>query len=83
MDNDTQFFSNLFEKLCPFSSTNKSTAWAYHLQTDGQNELLSKTIIAKLQQHVPKHRQNWEVYFQPLTYAWNAQVPRSTNLKPF
>lgn len=49
----------------------------------GEAERFIETIIAKQRHYVAERQRNWDIFVQQLTYAYNAQVPCSTNSTPF
>lgn len=64
-------------------STKNLIATLYHQQTRGEAGRFNKRIICRLQKHLVGQQRNWDVYVQPLTYAYNAEGHRSTNLWAF
>ena len=56
---------------------------AHHAQTNGQKERYNQTLEKRLRYYVNEHQDNWDLHVQPLTYAYNAQVHRSTGTSPF
>ena len=59
------------------------TTTAYHPATNGQTERYNKTIVSRLRHYVNENQADWDDYLQPLTYAYNLQVHRSTRVSPF
>ena len=82
-DNGSQFVSKFFSALCAFLGAKLTTTTAYHPQTNGQTERYNKTIITRLRHYVNDHQTDWDLFVQPLTYAYNSQVHRSTGESPF
>lgn len=79
-DNRMQLVSKFFQSLCTFFRTKHLTRTAYHLQSNWREERLNEAIIARLWHCAVEHQWDWDIYVQPLKYAWNAKVPWSTNL---
>jgi len=48
--------------------------------TDGK---YNQTLEKRLRHFVNEHQSDWDLYVQPLTYAYNDQVHRSTGTSPF
>lgn len=55
----------------------------YHPQMNGQPAKISNTIVARPGHYMAEHQRKWDIYVEPLTYAHNMRVYRSTNLPPF
>lgn len=56
---------------------------AYHPQANEQTERFNKTIAQCLRHYVEENRPDWDLYVQPLTYAYTMQVHKSTGTTPF
>lgn len=82
-DNGPQFDSKFFAAICVRLGLKHLTMTAYHLQTNGQVKRFNQTIAGRLRQYVAEHQTDWDLYVQPLTYAHNAQVHKSTCTTPF
>ena len=82
-DNGPQFESKLFAAICQFLGVKHSTTTAYHPQTNGQTERYNRTLVERLRHYVSDHQKSWDEYVQPLTYAYNIQVHRSTGTTPY
>lgn len=71
-----------FWKYCgPFGIKHLSNT-VYHLRTNGQAEPFCTKDIASLQHYVGEHQKGYDIYVQQLTYPYNAQEHRATNLVP-
>ena len=82
-DNGPQFAAKLFEAVCTMIGIKHVLTTAYHPQTNGQVERFNKTLAARLRHYVAEHQKDWDEFVQPLTYANNMQVHRSTGTTPF
>ena len=82
-DNGSQFIAEFFKTVCYILGIKRKTTTAYHPQTNGQAERYNKTIAARLRHYVSEHQDNWDMFVQPLTYAYNNQVHASTGTTPF
>ena len=80
-DNGPQFIAKFFEAVCLLLKTKHVTTTAYHPQTNGQAERYNQTLCHRLR--VFKDTASWDRLVQPLTYAYNNQVHRTTGLTPF
>ena len=82
-DNGPQFASKFFEAVCTMLGVQHYLTTAYHPQTNGQSERFNRTILDRLRHYVADHQADWDEFVQPLVYAYNMQVHRSTNTTPF
>ena len=82
-DNGPQFAAKFFEAVCIINGIKHVFTTAYHPQTNGQVERFNKTLAARLRHYVSEHQKDWDEFVQPLTYAYNMQVHRSTGTTPF
>lgn len=80
--NGLKFFREFFAILCRLMGTKHVTKTSFHPQTNGQKERYNKTMAARLRHYVAGNQRDWDKYLQPLTYAYNIQVHRSTNMAP-
>ena len=55
----------------------------YHPQTNGQIERFNRNIFSALSHYVAENQQYWDQYINALTFAYNMQADRSTNLPPY
>ena len=82
-DNGTQFTSRFFLNVCRILGVKKVFTTAYHPQANGQAERFNRTILAQLRDYVSESQRDWDEWLEPLTYAYNMQVHRSTGTTPF
>ena len=82
-DNSPQFAAKFFEAICTMIGIKHVFTTAYHPQTNGQVDRFKKTLAARLRHYVGEHQKDWDEFVQPLTYAYNMQVHRSTGTTPF
>lgn len=82
-DNETQFLSQLLDTLCTHLYTKHMKTSAYRPQTNRKAFRYSKTIVTRLRHYLPTHQQDWDLFVQPLKFAWNTKVHRPTNTTPF
>lgn len=79
-ENRPQIVRKFFETLRTFLGVKDLTTTAYHPQANGQAERYNKIIVPRLRHHVAEHQRNWDLFVQPLTYAYNTQVPHPTGM---
>ncbi len=82
-DNGPQFIAEFFEFVCAVIDIKRIAITAYHAQTNGQTERYNQTLERRIRHYVNEHQDDWDLYVQPLTYAYNTQVHRSTSTSPF
>lgn len=56
------------------------TITTYHPQTNGQKKRNNWRFGPRLQRFALEYQCGWDLYSQPLTYAYNAQTPCATGL---
>ena len=82
-DRGTQFMSKFFELVCSSLGVKHVATSAYRPQTNGQAERYNRTMVSRLRHYICEHQTDWDDYVQPLTYAYNLQVHRTTKFTPF
>ena len=56
---------------------------AYHPQTDGQTEVMNKTLKTMLRAFIDNKQSNWDQLLPSLEFAYNNAVNASTGYSPF
>lgn len=51
---------------------------ACHRQTNSQIKLYNQTLVERLRLYLSDYQRDWEEYVQPLSYAYNTEVRKST-----
>ena len=69
--------------MCALLGVRHYLTTAYHLQPNGQTERFNRTLVQRLRHYAEEHQRDWDDYVQPLTFAYNTQVHRSTETTPF
>lgn len=69
--------------MCKSIGLKHPTTTVYHPHTNGRAEKLNRTLIARLRHYTAEHQRDWDIFMQPLTYAYNRQVSRSIGTTPF
>ena len=54
-----------------------------HPQTNGQTEVVNKTLSTLLHTIIQKNLKNWEDFFPFIEFAYNLSVHSTTNFSPF
>ena len=82
-DNGPQFASRLFQETCTLLGIKNVFTTTYHPQCNGQAERFNRTILASLRTYVADHPNDWDLFTDALTYAYNTQPHKSTGTAPF
>ena len=82
-NNGPQFTSKLFTYIVNMLGTLHARTLTYHPQTNGQAERYNHTLITRVRYYVSEHHDYWDQFIQPLTYAYNQQIHRTTGFAPF
>jgi hypothetical protein len=82
-DRDTKFIGHFCRTLWKKLGTNLSFSSAYHPQTDGQTEVVNRSLGNLLRSLVTKHHGSWDNILPQAEFAYNDSVKRSTGKSPF
>jgi hypothetical protein len=82
-DRDTKFIGHFWRTLWKKLGTNLAFSYAYHLQTDGQTEVVNRSIGDLLRSLVTEHHGSWDNILPRAEFAYNDSVNRSTGKIPF
>lgn len=55
----------------------------YHPQTNGQVENFNRTFLSALRKYIGDHPKDWDLFSDAVTFAYNTQIHRTTNMAPF
>lgn len=75
----TKFVSKFFKRLCVFPDIKHLTTTSNHPQKNEQLQRSNGNIPARMGHYVAKLQRDWDLYFQPLMYASNSTVSRTTD----
>jgi hypothetical protein len=82
-DRDTRFLSHFWRCLWRLLSTKLDFSSAYHPQTDGQTEVVNRSLGALLWSLVGEHIKSWDTKLIQAEFAYNRSTNRSTCFSPF
>ncbi|PKU64278.1 RNA-directed DNA polymerase [Dendrobium catenatum] len=82
-DRDVKFISHFWRDLWKRLHTELNFSFAYHLQTDGQTEVVNRTLGNMLRCLVQEHPKKWEELLSQAEFAFNSMPNRSTGHCPF
>ncbi|GJJ75415.1 hypothetical protein EMPS_07773 [Entomortierella parvispora] len=70
-DRDTRFTSRYGQQLHKLLDVKLALSSAYHLQTDGQTEVMNKTLKTMLRAFVDNKQSNWDQLLPSLEFAYS------------
>ncbi|KAL6558852.1 hypothetical protein OROMI_019202 [Orobanche minor] len=82
-DRDSRFISFFWRSLWRMANTQLDFSSAYHPQTDGQTEVVNRSLGNLLRCLVGENLRSWDVQLSQAEFAHNSAVNRSTGLAPF
>jgi len=82
-DRDVKFVNYFWQTLCHKIGTKLKFSTKFHPQTDGQTEVVNKTLENFLRFLVGKILKTWDLVFPMAEFAYNNYVNRTTGLSPF
>ncbi|PKU64661.1 hypothetical protein MA16_Dca014515 [Dendrobium catenatum] len=82
-DRDVKFISHFWRELWKRLGTDLRLSSAYHPQSDGQTEVVNRTLGSMLRCLVQDHLRQWEEVLSIAEFAFNSSVNRSTGKPPF
>ncbi|PKI37941.1 hypothetical protein CRG98_041654 [Punica granatum] len=80
---DTRFLSHFWRSLWKMVNTLLNFNTAYHPQTDGQTEVVNRSLGNLLRGLVGAHVKSWDQKLSQAEFAHNHDVNRSTGFSPF
>jgi hypothetical protein len=82
-DRDVKFVSYFWKTLWAKLGTKLLFSTTCHPQTDGQTEVVNRTLSMLLRTMVKKNLKDWEDCLPHVEFAYNRAVHSTTNLCPF
>ncbi|KAI0507147.1 hypothetical protein KFK09_013267 [Dendrobium nobile] len=82
-DRDVKFISHFWRELWKRLNTQLRLSSPYHPQTDGQTEVVNRTLGNLLRCLVQEHPKLWDEVLGQAEFAFNAMPNRSTGMCPF
>ncbi|KAH9751433.1 hypothetical protein KPL71_014293 [Citrus sinensis] len=82
-DRNTRFFSHFWKTLWKLTNTRLNFGSVYHPQTDGQTEVVNRSLENHLRSLVGDNLKTWDQKLYQVEFAYNRAVKRSTGLSPF
>ena len=82
-DRDSIFLSHFWQELFRLSGTKLRMSSAYHPQSDGQTEIVNKTLQQYLRCFVHDQPKKWGKFLHWAEWHYNTSIHASTGLTPF
>ena len=82
-DRDSKFTSHFWQELHRLMNVKLAMSTAYHPQTDGQTEVMNKTLGIMLRAFIDEDQTNWDILLPNAEFAYNNSVHHSTGFTPF
>ncbi|KAI0507462.1 hypothetical protein KFK09_013587 [Dendrobium nobile] len=82
-DRDVKFVSHFWRELWKRLQTDINLSSAYHPQSDGQTEVVNRTLGNMLRCLVQEYSKRWDELLSQAEFAYNSMPNRSTGLSPF
>jgi len=82
-DRDTRFLSHFWRCLWRLANTQLDFSTSYHPQTDGQTEVVNRSLGNMLRSLVGEQLGSWDLKLAQVEFAYNHSVSRSTGHSPF
>lgn len=82
-DQGANFESNLMHEICDVMGITKTRTTAYHPSGDGQVERQNRTLQNMLSAFASKRRDDWDLFIDPVVYAYNSSRQESTGISPY
>ncbi len=82
-DRDSCFVGNFLSSLWEFTDTKLKKSIKFHLQKDGQIEVVNRTVTHLLRGYCSKHPKLWDEHLHYIQHVYNWDKHSSTQTLPF
>jgi len=82
-DRDVKFISYFWKTLWAKLGTKLAFSNAFHPQTDGQTEVVNRSLGNLLRCLIDDHATNWDLILPQAEFAYNNSINRTTGSSPF
>lgn len=81
-DRDSRFLSTFWRTLWSLLGCQLRFSIAFHPQTNGQTEVVNRTLVHSLRSYFSKNKQ-WDTYLHIIQHSYNRATHSSTGFSPF
>jgi hypothetical protein len=82
-DRDSRFVGSFWSSLWALMDTKLKKSTTFHPQTDGQTEVVNRTVVHLLRAYCSKHPKLWDEHLHYIQHAYNRAKHSSTQTSPF
>jgi hypothetical protein len=82
-DRDNRFLGRFWTTLWERMDTKLKYSTSFHPQTDGQTEVVNRTLVQLLRGYNNKHPKTWDEQTIYIQHSYNRELHSSTNKSPF
>ena len=82
-DRDSRITSNFWAEVCAYSLIKRRLSTAFYPQTDGQTEILNRTLENYLRAYTSLEQINWAKLLPSAKFVYNNSRSSSTKISPF
>nr|KYP73963.1 Transposon Ty3-I Gag-Pol polyprotein [Cajanus cajan] len=82
-DRDTKFLSHFWKTLRSRLGTKLLCSTTCHPQTDGQTEVVNRSLSTMLRAVLKGNHKSWDEYLPHIEFAYNRVVHKTTKISPF
>jgi len=82
-DRDTKFLSHFWKTLWSRLETKLNFSTSCHPQTDGQTEVVNRSLSTMLRAILKGNHKSWDEYLPHIEFSYNRVVYRTTKISPF
>nr|KYP54743.1 Retrotransposable element Tf2 [Cajanus cajan] len=83
LDRDTKFLSHFWKTLWSRLVTKLLFSTTCHPQTDGQTEVVNRSLSTMLREVLNGNHNSWDDYLPHIEFAYNRVVHKTTKISPF
>jgi hypothetical protein len=82
-DRDSRFVGSFWSSLWALMDTKLKKSTTFHPQTDGQTEVVNRTVVHLIRAYCSKHPKLWDEHLHYVQHAYNRAKHSSTQMSPF
>src|SRR6202012_4109030 len=81
-DRDSRITSKFWAEICQYSLIKRRMATTFHLQTDGQTEILNRIVEGYLRAFTSLKQMNWAKLLPAAAFAENNRITHTLRISP-